>query len=311
MSRRASVAGLVTSFVTAIACGGCGSERAPIPPASPSPVPVVISLQVSGNTSLTAIGETSQLTATASYSDGTTRDASSQVRWTSVNDVVVSVSPGGLLTATGFGSTRVNAFIPDTGTLRSVSVTVLATGTFIVGGRVREPGVGPLRGVRVSEAVSGLSMLTDTGGGYLLIGVKSLRLSFDTSGFESRTFEVAEDDDVPMQPLVRFPIGGNGTTTIAPNDLTYTVGPGVQCGPCRLVRIATTPGTRFEVRATWARADARVMLWIDGRRFERAGSQLETVADATGTGQEVLVYVEVNRLPNGTHVPITVTASPR
>jgi hypothetical protein len=272
---------------------------------------VVVSLRVSGTTSLTAIGETSQLSVTATYTNGNTMNVSTQVRWISNSAAVATMSPDGLLTAAGFGSTTITAYLPDTGTSRSVSVTVLAPGTFVVSGRVREPGAGSLSGVRISDPVSGLSTLSGGDGDYQLVSVRSLRIVFEKAGYESRTIDASGSDDVPMQPIARVGMGGSVTTTIAPNDLSYQVTPGAVCEPCRLVRIATTPGARLEVRATWPTPQARVMLWVEGRLFDRVGNVLEIVAEGTGTSQEMIVYATMIRLPGSFHVPVTITANPK
>jgi len=70
-----------------------------------------------------AIGATQQLTATASYKDGTTRDVTSSVAWTVGNPAVASVSTSGLLTGNAAGSTAVTASIDGAASSQPVQVT--------------------------------------------------------------------------------------------------------------------------------------------------------------------------------------------
>ena len=70
MRRQATLAALMTMMIG----GGKDSPRPPSPdPAVPSAASVV-GVTITGNTNLTAVGETSQLTVTATRSDGTTED---------------------------------------------------------------------------------------------------------------------------------------------------------------------------------------------------------------------------------------------
>ena len=91
---------LIGVVVLAIALDGYAcdpSTPAPSPsptaPAAPAPAPTltVTKVVVTGNTSLTAIGETSQMTATATLSDGTTKNVTSDASWSSTNQSVLTV----------------------------------------------------------------------------------------------------------------------------------------------------------------------------------------------------------------------------
>ena len=70
---------------------------------------VVSSIQVSPLQVLLPIGETQQLTATATYSNGTTADITNSVAWASTDPGITTVSPEGVLTGVAIGSTAVNA----------------------------------------------------------------------------------------------------------------------------------------------------------------------------------------------------------
>jgi len=66
-------------------------------------------LTISGKTTLAAVGETSQLTATATYADGTEADVTPAVRWSVSMPAVATVGPDGVLTARALGGTSVFA----------------------------------------------------------------------------------------------------------------------------------------------------------------------------------------------------------
>ena len=106
---------------------------------------VVTGLTLTGNTLLNAVGETSQLTATAAYSDGTTADVTKESLWTTSDPTVVTVSTDGMLTARGLGRASVTLRYPATSqpgpaTFRSQTAVVTPVGTFTLSGWVRQPG---------------------------------------------------------------------------------------------------------------------------------------------------------------------------
>jgi hypothetical protein len=64
---------IVALGIAAIACDD-RHQPGPTTPSNPAPpAPVVASIALTGNVLLSAVGETSQLTLTASFSDGTTK----------------------------------------------------------------------------------------------------------------------------------------------------------------------------------------------------------------------------------------------
>src|SRR5438094_3844615 len=93
----------IGAFVTLIAAG-CGSSTV-----APTPAATVVSLSIDGNASLSIRGETSQLTARATMSDGQVVDRTSAVQWFSSDVTIATVSRTGLLTAMGDGKTVVTA----------------------------------------------------------------------------------------------------------------------------------------------------------------------------------------------------------
>jgi hypothetical protein len=109
-----------------------------------------------------------QLTATARFSDGTTTDVTTDAQWGSSNPSVITVTSSGVVTVVGFGVTGISARYSTQAD--GVEVRATPPGTFIVFGRVREPGAGGIPGVRVVERQSGHSTLTDDVGVFSLGG---------------------------------------------------------------------------------------------------------------------------------------------
>lgn len=87
--------------VLVCACGGnSGTTR---------PTPTLTNLVIAGNASFTALGQTSQLSAIVSFSDGTSQNVTTSASWISSNSSVVSVSSSGLATARGAGTALITA----------------------------------------------------------------------------------------------------------------------------------------------------------------------------------------------------------
>src|SRR5262245_13864912 len=140
-ARAAAVLFVALLVSTCVSCGDHPSAPSPTPPPAPPPTPApptATRLSITGNAQLTRIGETSQLTATATLSDNTTKDVTGSVTWTVGDPRVVNVSTTGLLTVMQFGATYVSGSYQNRGA--SLSVTATPSGTFAISGRVREPG---------------------------------------------------------------------------------------------------------------------------------------------------------------------------
>jgi hypothetical protein len=87
---------------------------------TPQPLPV---LSVTGQASLSAVGQTSQLTATLTNPDGTASNVTSVAKWSSSNPAVAQVSSSGLVTAFSKGVTVISASLTSNET-GSIGVTV-------------------------------------------------------------------------------------------------------------------------------------------------------------------------------------------
>ena len=106
LSRRAGAC--LSFFVTLIAVSlfpGCGGGGTATQPASPT----LQSITVTAANSSVAAGLTDQLTATGTYSDGSTQNLTASVTWSSATAAAATISTSGLATAVATGSSVITA----------------------------------------------------------------------------------------------------------------------------------------------------------------------------------------------------------
>ena len=108
MFTRAGQAGLAILLVAAVsACSKAPGQPSPIEP-PPSQTPTVTSVEIAGDLTV-AEGATSQLSAMATMSDGTTKNVTNQATWASADASVASVSGTGLMTSREAGTADITA----------------------------------------------------------------------------------------------------------------------------------------------------------------------------------------------------------
>lgn len=144
-------------------------------PTTPTPVAArsLTLVAISGSTSFTGPGQTSQLSAVANYSDATTENVTATAVWQTSNASVATVTGGGLLTAQGAGSADVTATYQ--GQTGRASVTVAAapcsvslsetTVTFERAGGTRSVSIQASTSSCAWQAASNASWLRITSGG--------------------------------------------------------------------------------------------------------------------------------------------------
>ena len=84
--------------------------------------PILVSIAVAPANSSIMLGTTEQLTATGTFSDGSTQDLTNSASWSSANSSLVSIGPTGLAAANSVGSTSISAASDDL--TRSTALTV-------------------------------------------------------------------------------------------------------------------------------------------------------------------------------------------
>ena len=260
---------------------------------------------------LTAVGETAQLKATATFSDRTVNDVTAEASWTSSDSSVVSVSASGLLTVLRFGAAVISARYENSYT--TVSLRPTPAGTFVIAGWVREPGQGGLGGVTVTDTAAQTTVLSNASGNYALIDLPrgNAHLVFRKQEYEPVELDATQARaDAALQRIIRIRAGeAISPPRFAPNDLEYTVN-GRRCFPCRLVRLAADAAGTWQLRVTWSEPRVTLTLWANGSLI--IGSSNELIAELPIPAGETIVYVGVNQPINGAyHVPFNIEASHR
>lgn len=100
-------AALIIAFCIGLtACGGGSGGSTPPPPPPP---PTLSSITVSSTSTTVVVGTTLQMKAEGKYSDGSTKDMTSSVTWSSSDTNVATVSASGLVTAVTSGTVNIKA----------------------------------------------------------------------------------------------------------------------------------------------------------------------------------------------------------
>jgi Bacterial Ig-like domain (group 2) len=110
MRVRFFVAATLLAGTFAAGCGGSDTPTGPSAPAAPSP-PTVSSVAVTGATSFFERGQTQQMVARATLSNGFIEDRSSSATWQSDNTGVATVSSSGLVTIGNEGEASIYATV--------------------------------------------------------------------------------------------------------------------------------------------------------------------------------------------------------
>ncbi|MNF86256.1 Bacterial Ig-like domain (group 2) [compost metagenome] len=94
---------------------------------------LITSIQVSPSSTIVPIGQTVQLTAMATLSNGNTADMTSFITWTTDNPTVATVDSNGLATGVVAGSTTIRATDPTTSITDAVALDVAPLPNFDLG----------------------------------------------------------------------------------------------------------------------------------------------------------------------------------
>ena len=159
------VGGLIGAAIVA-----CGSDS-PETPITPTPVSAIVQrVDVSAPDSI-APSQSAQLTATAVKSDGSTENVSATAAWTSNNNRVMTVAPGGRATANSPGEAVITARYQ--GRTGSRPVLAVPPGTYKLSGRVTEGQLAVSSvSLRVTRGIGeGLTTTSNFDGRFVLYGV--------------------------------------------------------------------------------------------------------------------------------------------
>jgi hypothetical protein len=278
---------------------------------------VATRLRIDGNASLFAAGDTTQLAAIADFTDGTTREVTTESLWEAFPPEVATVTQTGLVTARALGSVGITARYPATTPAQArfafTTINITPPGTFVVSGRVREPGSGGVPGARVLMVATGQSIMTPPSGAFSLGGLTDGRLSVTKDGFEDVAVTAEPDGfaDVPLQRVMHVEVGSAPfNDLLAPNDVEYHVNADTVCQPCRMIRVSSQTSGTVRVRITWTELQSTLNLWLNGQMFPPTATR-EIVADLPITGGvEMRVHVGKIRGPVGNYVQFTFSVTP-
>ncbi len=149
-----------TSYVICLLALGCGKTNA-----TQLSVPATLSsVQVTPSSSSIVVGQTEQLAAQASYSDGSTKDVTSLVSWSSSNQTVSTVSAAGLLTTFEAGTAVISAAYQNkTGSL-ALTVTNPSHADVLIYGATSSGIIAAVEAARLGKTVLLLDQNSWTGG---------------------------------------------------------------------------------------------------------------------------------------------------
>jgi hypothetical protein len=222
----------VALAVAAWACGGGSSSTGSTSPSSiaTNTTPTVTTLSVSGNAP--HIGATSQLTATATLSNGTTQTVTPQASWASSDADVATVNSAGLVTGVNAGSADISATYQN---VKALSHLNIIRSAFTISGTVRDgTSNGVLPNINVSSFDSaGVTKTTRTNssGGYSIGGVAPgvVTMTFSATSYQTTTQSttVAADRQVDIalprvdnSPSAPAPVLPQGTWSVTIQTLS-------------------------------------------------------------------------------------------
>jgi hypothetical protein len=209
-------------------------------------------------------GDSAQFTAAAKYSDGSTRDFTTEAQWSVSDESLLSVTGAGQATGRAVGEAEVRATFAGSCT-SDRGVVVLPAGRFLMFVDVTEDQVtAPLLGVRVevvSGPAAGLAAATDWNGSARLMGVPQeaqLRLSND--GYDPVVQTVRVERQRAVVRLQMFPSRGR---LDLPGIYRLTIASGSCAGGARLPEAV---GTRTYTARLW-NAGLKIHALLSGASF--------------------------------------------
>jgi hypothetical protein len=234
---RTCVPALLVASVLLARCGG-GST-----PSNPTPTPTLTAVTVANPSGPALTGQTAQLTATASFSDGMTQSITSQATWTSSSDALATVSPSGMVTFVAPGEVDIRAtYRTLTGAAHITVATVVVR--YAVSGVVTDKDNGRgLQGARVEildGPDAGRSAQTDANGAYRLADVVAGRIMVRVS---NQSYDPVEQP-ITLSSDTRLDVALKIRLDITPLYGTFNVSLSVIRQTCEF---PITPGTTGQV----------------------------------------------------------------
>jgi len=176
-------------------CGGGGTPPAPTPV-----TPTVTSVSVTGVGS-PVLGDSVQLTATATLSDGTSQAITAQATWESSDRTIVTITAGGMATFVGQGDADIKATYKTVSGSQHVTVSTRTQPKFTLIGTVTDSTNGnalPNVNARILDGADfGRTATTDANGRYSFSNVSAgtFLVQFTRSDYETRSIPVSVSGD--------------------------------------------------------------------------------------------------------------------
>lgn len=222
-------------------CGTGGSD---------TPAATLTSLLVSPSTPVVPLGATLQMTATGSYSDGSTQDLTAQVTWSQGFIGRITIGPGGLVTALQIGTTPVSASL--SGLTASTTVTV---GAAVLQSISIAP-VDPTIPLGATQAFTATGVYSD-----------GSTVSLPSATWDSGTPDVATLSPGAGGGSVVASAVGVGVTTITASWGGLTGSTALTVTPVALVSVTVTPADAYTALGLGARF-AAIGTYSDGTSRE-------------------------------------------
>src|ERR1700684_554126 len=90
--------------------------------------PALSSISVTSTNLTIAAGTTEQFTATGNYADGSTKNLTASVIWSSQNPNVATITPGGMAKAVAAGTSKIEATIAGSAVVRAAATNAVSGG---------------------------------------------------------------------------------------------------------------------------------------------------------------------------------------
>jgi hypothetical protein len=205
-------------LLVALSTAACGDDPQPVAPTPAPPTLTAVEIEGPAERALGAAGQTLQLRALATLSDGARSDVTNEAAWSVVDARVLSVSSRGLVTGRANGTTSVTATYRDRAGTTRLRVAEELGPRFEVTGIVRDAVRGtPIVGAYIlpasvndepfNPAVTPLPTVRTDGNGFFTLGTLAGRGRIFVSqfGFEEQTVAVPmltmpTSLDVRLQP---------------------------------------------------------------------------------------------------------------
>ena len=289
---------VLLALVLAFAAARCinGSGETPVP--TPTP-PTVTSVTVTGAGESANPGQTTQLTASATYSDGSTATVTEQATWVSANSSIATVSATGLVTFVAVGEAEVRATFQSVSGMARLTVNAAPVQRYQLTGRITDAdnnrGVESVR-VEVTEGPDAQrAATTDVDGMYTLsnlaAGTFNVKITHSKYETETRAVTLAGPTrlDVALRPVQLTPPTATayGTYSVTITVTSQNCSTPVIPDPTGTVTLSgKTNGTQLSVRIVergTTRTYTNGRLEVDGRFSATGGGLIVGVTTSATT----------------------------